>query len=120
MLETVSKEIIDQNTIFIHFIDEEIDGINTEQSEEIRKYKTEDDSEFLMALRVNAIPPSIRIDLKIKYSKNFYSPNFYDLMGLNIKRFQDFYNEIMNYNETMDYNELINSKESSKIRSSNP
>ena len=41
-------------------------------------------------------------------------------MGLNIKRFQDFYNEIMNYNETMDYKELIDSKESSKIRSSNP
>ena len=120
MLETKSKEILDQNTFLIHFIDKNKDGINPEQSNEIRKYKTEDDCEFQMGLRVNTMPPSVLIDLKIKYPQNFYSPNFYNIMAINEKMFQDFYNEIMNYNDTVDYNELINSKETSKIKGINP
>jgi hypothetical protein len=116
MLETKSKEILNQNTFLIHFIDKTRDGISPEQSNEIRKYRTEDDCEFQMGLRVNAMPPSVLIDLKIRYPPNFYSPNTYDIMAINEKMFQDYYNEIMNYNEILDYNELIDSKEKSKIR----
>ena len=49
------------------------------------------------------MPKSILIDIIIEYPPNFYYPNFYELIDTNEKRFQDFYNEIMNYNQTMDY-----------------
>ena len=46
---------------------------------------------------------SILIDLIIEYPTSFYYPNFYELIDINEKRFQDFYNELMSYNQTMDY-----------------
>ncbi len=99
MLETVCKEIIDKNTFLIHFIDKNSDSISTDKSDELNLYETGDDSEIKMALRVNAIPPSVLIDVKITYPANFYNPNYYELLDNNEKRFQEFYNEIMNYNQ---------------------
>ena len=49
------------------------------------------------------MPKSILIDIEIEYPTNFYYPNYYELIDINEKRFQDFYNEIMSYNQTMDY-----------------
>lgn len=59
MLETVCKEIIDKNTFLIHFLDKNGDKIDSDLSNEINRYETEDDSEIMMALRSNAIPPSL-------------------------------------------------------------
>jgi hypothetical protein len=110
MLETICKEIINKNTFMIHFIDNARDEINSDLSSEITGYDTNDDSIIKMGLRVNAIPPSILIDVKIKYPPNFYNPNYYELLDANEKQFQDFYNNIMNYN-LMEY-EMMDSKES--------
>ena len=102
MLETVCKEIIAKNTFMIHFIDNARDEISSDISNEIIGYETNDDSVIKMGLRVNAIPPSVTIDLKIKYPPNFYNPNYYELLDTNEKQFQDFYNNIMNY-KTIEY-----------------
>ncbi len=85
---------------------------------EINKYATLDGSDFKMGLRINAIPPSVLIDIKIKYPPNLYNPNYYELLNNNEKWFQNFYNKIMNYNQTMDYKEIVNEKEPNyKIKS---
>lgn len=110
MLETVCKEIIAKNTFMIHFIDKDSDGITADLSNKIIGYDTTDDSIIKMALRVNAIPPSITIDVKIKYPSTFYNPNYYELLDANEKQFQDFYNGIMNYN-SMEY-EIMDPEES--------
>jgi hypothetical protein len=110
MLETVCKEIIAKNTFMIHFIDKNSDGINSDISNEITGYETNDDGVIKMGLRVNAIPPSISIDVKIQYPSNFYNPNYYELLDANEKQFKDFYNEIMNYN-LMEY-EIMDPEES--------
>ncbi len=114
MLETICKEIITKNTFMIHFIDNDRDGISSDISNEIIGYDTNDDSVIKMGLRVNAIPPSILIDLKIKYPPNFYNPNYYELLDANEKLFQDFYNNIMNYNsieyDMMDHEESYSKK----------
>ena len=112
MLETVCKEIITKNTFMIHFVDNARDEISSDISNKLTGYDTNDDSVIKMGLRVNAIPPSISIDLKIKYPKNFYNPNYYELLDANEKQFQDFYNNIMNYNsiEIMDPEESYSKK----------
>ena len=110
MLETIGKEIIAKNTFMIHFRDTARDEISSDLSHEITGYDTNDDSVVKMGLRVNAIPPSVSIDVKIKYPPNFYNPNYYELLDANEKQFQDFYNNIMNYN-SMEY-EMMDSKES--------
>ena len=110
MLETVRKEIIAENTFMIRFIDKNSDGISSDVSNEIIGYKTNDDSVIKMGLRVNAIPPSISIDVKIVYPKNFYNPNDYELLDVNEKQFQDFYNKIMDYN-SIEY-EIMDPEES--------
>ena len=110
MLETVCKEIIDKNTFLIHFIDKECDGIGSDKSNKIYQYETGDDGEIKMGLRVNAIPPSIFIDIKIHYPPDFYNPNYYELLDVNEKKFQHFYNEIMNYNQ-LGYNEILDTEE---------
>ena len=118
MLETICKEIIDQNTFVIHFIDKNTNEITPDQTNEINSYSTLDGSDFKMGLRINAIPPSVLIDIKIKYPPNLYNPNYYELLNNNEKWFQNFYNKIMNYNQTMDYKEIVNDKEpNSKIKS---
>ena len=111
MLETICKEIIDKNTFLIHFIDKNIDSISADKSNELNLYETGDDSEVKIALRVTAIPPSVLIDIKIKYPPSFYNPNYYELLDFNEKGFQDYYNKIMDYNH-VDYNEIINKEES--------
>jgi len=110
MLETVCKEIIAKNTFMIHFIDNSSDGISSDISNEIIAYDTNDDSVIKMGLRVNAIPPSISIDVKIQYPPNFYNPNYYELLDANEKQFQDFYNNIMNY-KSIEY-EIMDPKRS--------
>ena len=67
MLETIRKEIIDQNTFVIHFIDKSTNKITPDQKNEIDKYSTVDGSDFKMGLRINSMPPSVLIDIKIKY-----------------------------------------------------
>ena len=114
MLKTVCKEIIAKNTFMIHFIDKNSEGISSDVSNKIIGYETNDDSVIKMGLRVNAIPPSILIDVKIVYPPSFYNPNYYELLDVNEKKFQDFYNEIMNYNpieyEIMDPEESYSKK----------
>ena len=110
MLETVCKEIITKNTFLIHFIDKNSDGISSDVSNEIIGYQTNDNSIIKMGLRVNAIPPSISIDVKIQYPPTFYNPNYYELLDTNEKQFQDFYNGIMNYKH-LEY-EIMDSEES--------
>ena len=117
MLETVCKEIIDKNTFLIHFVDKNGDKIDSDLSNEINRYETEDGSEIMMALRSNAIPPSLSIDIKIKYPQDFYNPNYYELLDANEKRFQDFYNKIMDYNQTMDYTKITESNDHCEVRS---
>jgi len=118
MLETVCKEIIAKNTFMIHFIDNARDELSFDISNEIIGYDTNDDSVIKMGLRVNAIPPSVSVDLKIKYPPNFYNPNYYELLDANEKQFQDFYNDIMNYcsieYEIMDLEESYSNKFVSK------
>ena len=108
MLETLCKELIDKNTFLIHFIDKDSDSISADKSEELKLYETDDDSEIKMAIRVNAIPPSVLIDIKLKYPPNFYNPNYHELLDNNEKRFQEFYNEIM-YSNQIDCNETCES-----------
>ncbi len=118
MLETIRKEIIDQNTFVIRFIDKSTSKITPDQTNEINKYTTLDGSDFRMGLRINAMPPSVIIDIKIQYPPNLYNPNYYELLDNNEKWFQNFYNKIMNYNQTMDYKEIVNDKEPNfKIKS---
>ena len=114
MLETICKEIISKNTFMIHFIDNARDELSSDLSNEIIGYETNDDGVIKMGLRVNAIPPSISVDLKIKYPPNFYNPNYYELLDTNEKLFQDFYNSIMNYKainyEIMDHEDSYSKK----------
>jgi hypothetical protein len=118
MLETIRKEIIDKNTFVISFIDKSTSKITPDQTNEINKYTTHDGSDFRMGLRINAMPPSVIIDIKIKYPPNLYNPNYYELLNNNEKWFQNFYNKIMNYNQTMDCQEIINDEEPNfKIKS---
>jgi hypothetical protein len=118
MLETIRKEIKDQNTFIIRFIDKSTSKITPDQTNEINKYKTLDGSDFKMGLRINSMPPSIVIDIKIKYPPNLYNPNYHELLNNNEKWFQNFYNKIMNYNQSMDYKEVVNDKEQNfKIKS---
>jgi hypothetical protein len=90
MLETKCKEIIDKNTFLIHFIDKNTDTISLDQSNGITQYETMDNSEIKMGLRVNAISPSVLIDVKIKYPPNFYNPNYYELLDQNEKSFHQY------------------------------
>jgi len=116
MLKTVCKEIIDKNTFLIHFLDKNNNKIDSDLSNEINKYETGDGSQIMMALRNNAIPPSLSIDIKIKYPQDFYNPNYYELLDVNEKWFQDFYNKIMNYNQILDYTEITESEEHCDVR----
>ena len=113
MLETIHKKIIDENIFLISFIDKNCNEIDSIKSNEITSYKTNDGSEIKMALRVNAVPPSILVDLKIKYPSNFYNPNNYELLDVNEKKFQDFYNEVMGYNP-IDYEMMDTGKSYTK------
>ena len=110
MLEKGYTEIIDKNKFLIHFIDKQKDKITPDQFDEIYNYQTDDGSEFKMAIRNNAMPKSILIDIKIEYPPSFYYPNYYERIDANEKRFQDFYNEIMNYNQTMYYKAVTKSE----------
>jgi len=95
MLETKSKEILKENTFFFRFMDEEHSELTPDQSEALRKFKTLDGSKYKMALRSNANPKSIQIDLKIIYPQKFYHPNIYELLDLNETMFKSFYNDNM-------------------------
>ena len=118
MLETECKEIIDKNTFLIHFIDKNSDKVDSELTNEINNYETGDESEIMTALRINAIPKAVSIDVKIKYPETFYNPNYYELLNVNEKWFLDFYNNsIMNSNKTMDYSEIADSKVSCEVKS---
>jgi len=64
-----------------------------------------------MALRANAIPKAVLVDLKISYPQDFYHPNVYELLDLNEILFQSFYNDKMGYSNASEY---------SKITESNP
>ena len=103
MLKKSCTELIDKNKFVIHFIDKENERITPVQLDKIHNYETVDDSQFKMSLRNAAMPKSILIDIVIIYPTNIYYPNFYELIDINEKRFQDFYNELMSYNQTMDY-----------------
>ncbi len=120
MIEIVCSKIINKNTFLIHFIDKQKDEINLDQSEKIHNYETVDGSEIKMGLRVNVMSKSVLIDVKIKYPPNSYNPNYHELIKSNQKRFQDFYNEIMNYNQTRDYHEVMDFKESHVVRNVDP
>ena len=118
MLETICKELIDKNTFVIHFIDKSTNKITQDQTAEINEYATLDNSDFKIGLRITAIPPSVLIDIKIKYPPNLYNPNYYELLNNNENWFKNYYNKIMNYNQTMDYKEIVNEKETNyKIKS---
>jgi hypothetical protein len=110
MLKKSCTELIDKNKFVIHFIDKENERITPVQLDKIHNYETVDDSKYRMGLRNTAMPKSILIDIIIEYPTNIYYPNFYELIDINEKRFQDFYNEIMSYNQTMDYKAGIKSE----------
>ena len=95
MLETKTKEILKENTFFFRFIDEDHSELTPDQSETLRKFKTVDGSKYKMALRSNATPKSVQIDLKIIYPPEFYHPNIYELLDLNETMFRSFYNDNM-------------------------
>lgn len=103
MLKKSCTEIFDKNKFLIQFIDKENERITPVQSDKIHNYDTVDDSKFKMGIRNTAMPKSILIDLIIEYPTNIYYPNFYELVDINEKRFQDFYNEIMSYGKIMSY-----------------
>ena len=103
MLKKSCTEIIDKNKFLIHFIDKENERITPFQSDKIHNYDTVDDSKFKMGIRNTAMPKSILIDLIIEYPTDIYYPNFYALIDINEKRFQDFYNEIMSFGKIMSY-----------------
>jgi hypothetical protein len=104
MLETKIKEIVNENTFLFQFMDEDHQEITPDQSAALRKFKTVDGSKYKMALRSNAMPKSVQIDLKIIYPPDFYHPNIYELLDLNETMFQSFYND-----------EMVSNKEYSKI-----
>lgn len=115
MLETKTKEILKNNTFFFQFMDEDHKELSPDQSEALRKFKTLDGSKYKMALRSNAMPKSVQIDLKIIYPPDFYHPNIYELLDLNETMFQSFYNDQMNFSNANEYTELSESN-STKIR----
>jgi hypothetical protein len=108
MLETKTKEILKDNTFFFQFLDEDKE-LSPDQSAAIRKFKTVDGSKYKMALRSNAMPKSVQIDLKIIYPPDFYHPNIYELLDLNETMFQSFYNDNMDSKAT-DYSTVANQK----------
>lgn len=90
-------------------MDEDHKELTPDQSAALRKFKTVDGSKYKMALRSNAMPQSIQIDLKIIYPPDFYHPNIYELLDLNETMFQTFYNEEMG-STTTDYSEITEHK----------
>lgn len=113
MLETKTKEILKENTFFFRFMDEDYSELTPEQSVALRKFKTVDGSKYKMALRSNAMPKSVQIDLKIIYPPDFYHPNIYELLNLNERMFKSFYND--NMVSATDYSQ-ITEQETEKIR----
>ena len=99
MLETKIKEIVNENTFLFQFMDEDHQELTPDQSAALRKFKTVDGSKYKMALRSNAMPKSVQIDLKIIYPPDFYHPNIYELLDLNETMFQSFYNDEMGSNK---------------------
>jgi hypothetical protein len=113
MLETKTKEILGENTFFFRFMDEDHIELTPDQSVELRKFKTVDGSKYKMALRSNAVPKSVQIDLKIIYPPDFYHPNIYELLDLNETMFKSFYND--NMVQATDYSK-VTEQETEKIR----
>ena len=113
MLETKTKEILNENTFFFRFMDEDHQELSPDQSAALRKFKTVDGSKYKMALRSNANPKSVQIDLKIIYPPEFYHPNIYELLDLNESLFQSFYND--NMGSAKDYYKIPENK-TEKIR----
>ncbi len=103
MLETICKEIVTKNTFLFHFMDKDLEELTLDQSDALRKFKTVDGSQHKMALRTNAMPKAVLIDLKIIYPRDFYHPNVYELLDLNEIMFQSFYSDEMGYNKTNKY-----------------
>jgi len=114
MLETICKEIVNENTFLFHFMDKEKQELSTDQADYIRNFKTLDESQHQLALRINAIPRAVLIDLKIEYPPDFYHPNIYELLDLNEKLFHSHYNESFEYSQTADYS--VAEANSSKIK----
>lgn len=108
MLETKIKEILDKNTFLFRFMDEEHQELTPDQSAALRKFKTVDGSKYKMALRSNAVPKSVQIDLKIIYPPDFYHPNIYELLDLNETMFESFYND--NMGSATDYSKITEHK----------
>lgn len=118
MLKTVCTEIIDKNTFLIHFSDKTKHNLNPDEMDKLRNYETVDDSQIKMAIRNNADPKSVYIDLRIIYPQHYYKPNFYELIEINEKRFQYFYNDLMNYDQhTVDYNKFMDYDRMYEIKS---
>ena len=115
MLETVSKEIVNQNTFLFHFMDKNQEELTPDQSDILRKFKTIDGSRHKMALRTNAIPKAVLVDLKISYPRDFYHPNVYELLDHNEILFQSFYNDKMGYSNANEYTKIAESNPT-KIR----
>jgi hypothetical protein len=105
MIETKTKEIVKKNIFLFRFLDESHQELTPEESEALRKFKTVDGSKYKMALRSNAMPMAVQIDLKIIYPPDFYHPNIYELLDLNETLFQSFYNENMGSAAT-DYSDI--------------
>ena len=114
MLETKTKEILKDNTFFFQFLDEDKE-LNPDQSAALRKFKTVDGSKYKMALRSNAMPKSVQIDLKIIYPPDFYHPNIYELLDLNETMFESFYNDNMGNSNVTEYTKMSESN-TTKIR----
>jgi hypothetical protein len=112
MLETICKKIVNKNTFLFHFIDKEQEELTEDQTDRIRQFKPVDESKHQIAIRMNAIPKAVIIDLKIKYPPDFYHPNVYELIDLNEKMFHGFYNEVLDYNQTTDYSKITESNKS--------
>ena len=106
MLETISKEIVNENTFLFHFMDKEKQYLSTDQADYIRNFKTLDESQHQLAMRIHAIPQAVIIDLKIEYPSDFYHPNVYELLDINEKLFQSHYVESFEYSPTADYSEI--------------
>lgn len=115
MLKTKTKEILKKNTFFFQFMDEDHQELTPDQSVVLRKFKTVDGSKYKMALRSNAMPKSVQIDLKIIYPNDFYSPNIYELLDLNETMFKSFYNDNMGNSNVNEYTKMAESNKT-KIR----
>jgi hypothetical protein len=115
MLETICKEIVNENTFLFHFMDKEKKDLSKDQAEYIRNFKTLDESQHQLALRIHAIPHAVIIDVKIEYPSDFYHPNVYELLEINEKLLHSHYNESFKYSQAADYSEILETN-SSKIK----